>query len=266
MVDDAPSKDFSGKARFLRERGVPAVFFCCGKDMVERKRELAGAVSEGFVVGNHSFSHRKFSDMPLQLCLKEIAATHERLQGIYRKAGVAPPGFLFRFPYLDKGGHRGSEEYFNSPFGRMMMNKGNGTPLAGSNGSIMAYTNLEKKQAIQEFLGALGYAQPKFSGLAAEWYALDGLRADRDVIATYNSWEYALGRQGLDAPAHIKDGKGVLLHVEAQWSNGADGKPIIHIPLMHDRKDAHIDSSQLFRKVIDRMLQIGAEFMLPKFD
>jgi len=57
----------------------------------------------------------------------------------------------------------------------------------------------------------------------------------------------------------------VLAHVEAQWAKGEDGKPIIHIPLIHDRKDAHIDSSELFRKVIDRMLQIGVEFRLPRF-
>jgi len=65
--------------------------------------ELAGAVAEGFVIGNHSFSHNRFSDMPLQLCRKEIAVTRRRLLEIYQKAGVAPPAFLFRFPYLDKG-------------------------------------------------------------------------------------------------------------------------------------------------------------------
>ena len=267
MVDDAPSPDFAGKRRFLLERNVPSVFFCLGKDMMERKAELAGAVAEGFVIGNHSYSHRKFSDMPLQLCRKEIAVTHRRLLEIYQKAGVAPPGLLFRFPYLDKGGHRGSEEYFNSPFGHMMMNKGNGAKMAGSNGSIMAYTDLEKKQAIQEFLGSLGYAQPKFSELAAGWYALDGLRTDRDVIVTYNTWEYALapGRQGQDAPAHINDENGVLAHVEAQWNAGKDGKPVVHIPLLHDRKDEHIDSSALFRKVIDRMLDAGVEFRMPEF-
>ena len=265
MVDDAPSRDFAGKVRFLLDRRVPAVFFCGGKDMIERKAELAGAAKEGFVIGNHSFSHRKFSDMPLELCRKEIAVTHERLLEIYKKAGVTPPGLLFRFPYLDKGGHWNSEEYFNSQFGRMFMNKGNGAAMAGSNGGVMAYTRPEKKYAMQEFLKTLGYAQPKFNGLAAEWYALDGLRADRDVIATYNTWEYAPGRQGLDAPAHIKDEKGVLAHVEVQWAHGENGKPIIHIPLIHDRQDRHIDSSALFRKVIDRMLQIGVEFKFPRF-
>ena len=269
MVDDAPSKYFKAKTLFLRERGVPAVFFCMGKDMMERKNELAGAISEGFLVGNHSFSHRKFSDMPLQLCLKEIAVTHQRLLEIYQKAGTAPSGLLFRFPYLDKGGHHNSAEYFNSPFGRMFMNKGNGNAqLAEGNGSQMAYTDMEKKRAIQKYLGELGYAQPKFNGLAAEWYAKDGLPHDRDVIATYNSWEYAIGRQGQDAPAHIKDGNGVLLHVEMQWQGNGDANsaPIVHIPLIHDRKDGHIDSSALFRKIIDRMLEIGVEFLLPKFD
>ena len=94
---------------------------------------------------------------------------------------------------------------------------------------------------------------------------MDGLRRDRDIIATYNTWEYALGRQGQDAPAHIKDESGVLAHVEAQWAEWKDGTPIIHIPLIHDRKDAHIDSSALFRKVIDRMLEIGVEFRMPGF-
>lgn len=136
------------------------------------------------------------------------------------------------------------------------MNKGNGAKAAGSNGSIMAYTDLEKMQAIHEFLGEAGYAQPKFRNLAAEWYALDGLRADRGVIVTYNSWEYALapGRQGQGAPAHIRSESGVLMHVEAQWSRGESGKPVVHMPLLHDKKDKHINSSELFRKVIGRML------------
>ena len=267
MVDDAPSRDFAAKTRFLLERNVPAVFFCCGKDIVANEKPLVEAIRAGFVIGNHAYSHNKFSDMPLMDCLKEIAIADKAVRDLYAKAGAKRQAKLFRFPYLDKGGHQNGGEYFNSPFGRMFMNKGNGAPLSGSNGSIMAYANLEKKQAIQDFLGVLGYAQPKFNGLAAEWYALDGLRADRDVIATYNTWEYAPGRQGLDAPAHIKDGNGVLLHVDMQWQGNGDANssPIVHIPLIHDRKDEHIDSSALFRKIIDRMLEIGVEFRMPKF-
>jgi hypothetical protein len=198
--------------------------------------------------------------------MQEIAGTESKISRLYASAGVARPGKLFRFPYLDKGGHRNSEEYFNSPFGRMFMNKGNGAALPASNGSIMAYTDQGKKQAIQDYLGVLGYAQPMFSGLCADWYSKDGLRLDRDVIATYNTWEYAIGRQGQDAPAHIKDEKGVLMHVEAQWQGDGNGAAIVHIPLIHDRKDAHIDSAGLFRKVVDRMLALGVEFRLPKFD
>ena len=265
MVDDAPSRDFAGKVRFLRDRSVPAVFFCLGKDIAANEKPLVEAISAGFVIGNHAWSHGKFSDMPLLDCLKEIAIADKAVRDLYAKAGAARPANLFRFPYLDKGGHQNGGEYFNSPFGRMFMNKGNGAPLSASNGGIMAYTNLEKKQAIQDFLGVLGYAQPKFNGLSAEWYALDGLRADRDTIATYNTWEYAPGRLGLDAPAHIKDENGVLAHVVAQWTQNENGKHIIHIPLIHDRKDAHIDSSELFRKVVDMMLQIGVEFLLPRF-
>lgn len=262
MVDDAPSRDFAAKARFLRKRGVPAVFFCLGKGMAARKGELVRAAGDGFVIGNHAFSHGKFSDMPLGLCRREIEAAHERLLGIYKAAGVQPPALLFRFPYLDKGGHRSSREYFNSPFGHMLMNRGSGENPSG-NGGMMAYTNQGKKEAIQEYLRQLGYAQPKLGKLSAGWYYENGLQHDLDVIATYNSWEYGPGRP--EAPSHVGDGQGVLAHVEAQWSRGEGGMPIVHIPLIHDRKDAHIDSSGLFREIIDAMLGMGVEFSLPGF-
>jgi peptidoglycan/xylan/chitin deacetylase (PgdA/CDA1 family) len=56
--DDGPSTPYTGQILdLLRERGVTATFFLCGKN-VERHPEIARRiVAEGHTVGNHTHSH-----------------------------------------------------------------------------------------------------------------------------------------------------------------------------------------------------------------
>ena len=56
--DDGPSSPYTGQILdILRERGVTATFFLCGRN-VERHPEIARRiVAEGHTIGNHTYSH-----------------------------------------------------------------------------------------------------------------------------------------------------------------------------------------------------------------
>lgn len=102
-VDDGPSVLFEEKLDFLSERDVPAVFFCVGREIAGREDQLLRALSLGFELGNHSWSHPRFSDLSAADCLYEIERADDAIGDLYRRAGLAWKGKRFRFPYFDPG-------------------------------------------------------------------------------------------------------------------------------------------------------------------
>jgi len=90
-IDDAPSEDMKEKVDFLVSKGIPAIWFCLG-DFLEKGSEHAiHAIEKGFIIGNHSYGHPYFSDLPLKQCFEEIQKTDRIIDEIYRKAGVKDP-------------------------------------------------------------------------------------------------------------------------------------------------------------------------------
>jgi len=102
-IDDAPSADFERKVSFLRARGVPAVFFCIGEQLDRHSTAVVDAIRCGFVIANHSYSHRQFSQLSLTESIDEIAATDAIIERLYDAAGQSRPVKLFRYPYGDRG-------------------------------------------------------------------------------------------------------------------------------------------------------------------
>jgi peptidoglycan/xylan/chitin deacetylase (PgdA/CDA1 family) len=102
-IDDAPSDDFTHKLAFLRARGVPAVFFCIGERLERHEGAVMHAIRDGFLIGNHSYSHPRFSELSVDAATREITLTDAIIERLYRAAGRQLPAKLFRFPYGDKG-------------------------------------------------------------------------------------------------------------------------------------------------------------------
>lgn len=71
-IDDSPSKDFRDKVNFLYERNIPAIFFCIGENIIKYKEDIEDAIRKGFLIGNHSFNHKHFSDMSIDEGKKSI--------------------------------------------------------------------------------------------------------------------------------------------------------------------------------------------------
>lgn len=102
-IDDCPTKDFRAKMDYLSSKKIPAVLFCIGKGLEKYSDEVIYAIKNGFIIGNHSYSHPHFSDIDFEQSKKEIEKTDNIIDRLYYSAGVARPEKLFRFPYGDKG-------------------------------------------------------------------------------------------------------------------------------------------------------------------
>ena len=153
-IDDAPSDDFRRKVDLLSGKGIPALFFCEGRRLSGFEDDVIHAIRQGFVVGNHSWSHRDFSELTEREIREEIGKTDEAIDGLYTRAGVGRAFRVFRFPFLKNGG------------------------------ANAAFT--------QEILKGLGYRQPRFENIAYEWYREKRLHADRSVFCTYDSMDWTV--------------------------------------------------------------------------
>src|SRR5579863_553272 len=93
--DDGPAEPFTGQILdALRRYGVPATFFCCGKN-VERLPDLIRRMrAESHTVGNHTYSHPLFYLKSRKTIDRELDRTQEAVERIL---GQAPR--LFRPPY-----------------------------------------------------------------------------------------------------------------------------------------------------------------------
>jgi peptidoglycan-N-acetylglucosamine deacetylase len=102
-IDDGPSALFQEKLDFLSARAVPAVFFCVGREIAGREDQLLRALALGFGLGNHSWSHPRFSALSAGDCSSEIERADDAIGELYRRAGLAWKDKRFRFPYFDAG-------------------------------------------------------------------------------------------------------------------------------------------------------------------
>jgi len=103
--DDGPSKNFPNLLNYLVKNKYKAVFFCCGKELQNKKIEkhLIKAIKKGFIIGNHSYSHPNFNLISFKKAKKEILETDKIIEEIYKKAKIRRPIKLFRFPFFRKG-------------------------------------------------------------------------------------------------------------------------------------------------------------------
>lgn len=101
-IDDCPSEDFNNKIGFLINHKIPALIFIVGNKIKHNPINLHSLRTQGFVIGNHSFSHDHFSQLSIEQCFEEITMTENF---IYNSIDEPSNTFakLFRFPYGDRG-------------------------------------------------------------------------------------------------------------------------------------------------------------------
>ncbi len=229
-VDDCPTADFRNKVDFLSAKGIPAILFCVGCQMEEQPDDIIYAIKKGFVIGNHSYDHPKFSTIPLDIGETQIARTDSIIEGLYKKERVKRPIKVFRFPH----GDRGTEE---------------------------------TRQGFQSVLRTLGYRQPAFDRITYGWYLDSMVSCYLDTYWTYDSRDYTVARyrsMGNHSPYGFSSPSLVFERMQADAPEQGKG---LHfggsndIFLIHDNEL----TADLFVDVIERLCQMAVRFKLPLF-
>lgn len=102
-IDDAPSLFTQKKIDRLLKHSIPAVFYVRGEFIQDHFASLVSAVNNNFLLGNHSYSHPYFSQIPLERCFDEILKTDSLIEEVYRAAQVSRPIKCIRLPFADRG-------------------------------------------------------------------------------------------------------------------------------------------------------------------
>lgn len=240
-IDDSPSKDFLDKLAYLKQKQIPAIFFCIGQLLEQRPEMAIACIRSNYPIANHSYSHPHFSNISIAQCKEEILKTDQIIEALYEKAGIRRPGKWFRFPYGDKGDKKNGKTF-----------------------SLFRRGNFNRKARIQIFLQSLGYTQPAWPTITYRFMQKAKLFDDIDWSWTFDVMEWAMQEdrptQGLHSLSKIikrmkkkrpQDCRG-FLGFEKRWIASTSDEII----LLHD----HELSSPHFTTIINQLGQLPLQF------
>lgn len=98
-IDDSPNESTVKKVDFLNEKNIEAIFFCRG-DYIEKNPEIARyIIANNHIIGNHSYSHKRFKVFSDQECRNQIIKTDQIIAEIYRLENKEFTKKYFRYPF-----------------------------------------------------------------------------------------------------------------------------------------------------------------------
>lgn len=101
-MDDCPSNNFKEKLEYLSEKKITCFFFCIGSKIEINRDILIESIKKGYIICNHSFSHKSFSKLNLKIAKQEIIKTENLIDELYKDANIKRIKY-FRYPYGNKG-------------------------------------------------------------------------------------------------------------------------------------------------------------------
>ncbi|MFH1365598.1 MAG: polysaccharide deacetylase family protein, partial [archaeon] len=141
-IDDGPRKSHREILSQLEGKGL-ATFFMNGCHMEKNLNLVVETIERGHDIGNHTYSHPRFSFTSLDNAKREIERTESLIEKAYTLAGINDPR-LFRFPFGDAG-----TDLDKSP------------------------KNVEKKRKIEKFLEEKGYQTFRWDLDIEDWRFYD---------------------------------------------------------------------------------------------
>ena len=192
-IDDSPSTRLDDMIDFLHEREIPALFFCRG-DMLQANPVAAiRAVQKGFILGNHTFSHKRASECSIDEFIIDIEKTERMIDHIYAIAEIDKPGQYFRFPHVDRG--CAGEILDFDVLSDKDRNEAHSAFTDGLNTRSDTKPDedaLEKKEKLQHYLTGNGYTAP-FEKVDVPWYtASSEIQNASDCLFTFSTSDWMM--------------------------------------------------------------------------
>lgn len=242
-IDDFPSQTSPQLLELLKSHAIPALFLGIGKNLKHHRQFALQAIQDGFLLGNHSFSHPHFSQISARRARREILKSDQLLEAIYTEAGQTIPRKFFRFPYGDKADGRMGKIFRPS------------TDVKRRRRKIM----------LQKYLAHLGYQAFKPEGVTYKYYN-SYLGHEVDLHWTLDSCDWKLKY----APkSERKELQNWLIH-ELFAQNPPDPRGPVReehyglnypssdeILLLHDDPSTLDFTARLLDELLDRGLQFG---------
>ena len=86
-IDDGPTENTKHHVSYLNSRSIPAIMFFLGTNIVQQRDAAIHAVKHGIIIGNHSYSHPRFSELSLDEAIKEIQRQEKLIDQLYEASG-----------------------------------------------------------------------------------------------------------------------------------------------------------------------------------
>lgn len=255
-IDDSPSPFTAEMCNFLIKQGIPALLFVRG-DMVEQygDQDLIEAVKNGFVLGNHAYTHTHFQNLGYDSLITEIEKTESILNRVYDKAGVKRPGKYFRFPHMDRGAGGYVVDYDACPETYRQFVTDLFMDGVRLNLTTPSKDDIDKKARLQIFLKDQGFVQP-FQGVSYPWFKDSEMEQAADCMYTFSTsdWMVLNRHRGRWKYKSLQDLKAKI--DDDPWLNSKHSRSII---LIHDKTDPEFP--EIFKSLIDHMLGKDYEFL-----
>lgn len=256
-IDDSPSPHTDEMIDFLVDRKIPALLFCRGDFIEQNSAPIIRAIKHGFVIGNHSYSHPRFSEISFEEAVNQIEKTENLIEDTYRQADVIRRGKYFRFPHMDcgAGGYIVNYDAYPTEYRDFV------TRLfaEGVNIEITPPTQDQKnhKIALQKYLTNNHFTQP-FENILYPWFKNTELENTPACMYTFSSSDWMLldRHRGKWKYKTLDDLKNKI--DSDKWLN-TNGNAIL---LMHDKIEKEI--LPVFKSLIDHMVEKGYEFLSVK--
>lgn len=265
-IDDSPTRHTDALTDWLAARDIPAVIFAIGsayqdmhlqcEGMEQNPDPIRRAIGKNFVIGNHTFTHRRSSELSFEDVVTEIEKTEWLIDGLYRQAGKTRTHKLIRFPHLDRGCGAWIVDYdLAATQGhdlKSLFLEGLNIKLADPSDEQRA-----KKRKIQDYLAREGFTASVFEGVTFEWYVQTEMAQARDSLYTFSTSDWMMNP---DFEAYRKDWAYQSLDALKQkidddpWLRAEDSANIV---LAHD----HNNMFGVTTSLVDHMTNNGIEFV-----
>ncbi|MCK5284571.1 MAG: polysaccharide deacetylase family protein [Alphaproteobacteria bacterium] len=185
-IDDSPSPVTINLINELKHRDIQALLFCRGDYIEQHFNAVIYAIKHGHIIGNHSYSHRKSSELSFDEWTQDLKQTEQLIEKAYKQAGGKRSGLYYRFPYLDRGDGQTLERIWPKIIKH----------ISTSENYILAENS--KVHKMQAYLKAKGFTQPFYKLNHPVYNNISAISKVADTLLTDTTQDWRMLKRHLE--------------------------------------------------------------------